>query len=73
MKKEINERIFKPLGSATISKSQASLLAKRLIDERDIQVTLIMGVEAVEDKPTHTDGKLDRTYKAKTIRVESIT
>lgn len=69
---EINERILLFYGKAMISKSQANILTARRKDEGDVEIVLIGGVEGEETKPTHTEGKSDKIFKVKAIRISNI-
>jgi len=69
---EINERILLFYGKVMITPSQADTLTARRKDEGDVEITLIGGVEGEEIKPTHTEGKSDKFFKVKAIRVDNI-
>lgn len=68
--KKYNSSYVKVSGKAEIEPKDVKIFEKRLNDEGDVKISLIVGVEAIEDKHTHDDGKFDQILKVKVIRME---
>ena len=74
MKERIyDSTILKVLGSFEVDPQEVGKLEERCEDEGEVELTLTVGVDAIEDKHTHAEGKFDKIVKVRAIKIVSIT